>query len=209
MLGAPSPALLHATRGGSLRHTARLHRAAPALSCRRAALRIASAATAEAMALRTYHLDALSAADVKALLARPRVDFSAILETVRACRRLPHRQHSAPPADGSLARLQVRPIVEAVRERGDAAVSEYTARFDGVTLPAHVLCVAVRQPGPLPRRGSASSAAVQTGAHAPARAPRAGHGGAGVGTRGQGCLRHRVQQHLRLPRGAAQGAAGG
>jgi hypothetical protein len=102
MLGAPSPALLHATRGGSLRHTARLHRAAPALSCRRAALRIASAATAEAMALRTYHLDALSAADVKALLARPRVDFSAILETVRACRRLPHRQHSAPQLTGRL-----------------------------------------------------------------------------------------------------------
>ena len=30
----------------------------------------------------------------------------------------------------------VRPIVEDVRERGDAALLEYTARFDGVHLSA-------------------------------------------------------------------------
>jgi histidinol dehydrogenase len=54
---------------------------------------------------------------------------------------------------------QVRPIVEAVRDRGDAAVSEYTARFDSVSLPAHVLRVAVRAPGTPLRRGCAEAAA--------------------------------------------------
>jgi len=50
------------------------------LHCR---LRVACAAAPPAMALRTYHLDKLSPAESKALLARPRVDFSAILETAR------------------------------------------------------------------------------------------------------------------------------
>ena len=38
--------------------------------------------------------------------------------------------------------------MEAVRERGDAAVAEYTARFDGVKLDKLVLRVAVRRPAP-------------------------------------------------------------
>ena len=56
--------------------------------------------------------------------------------------RAPHRALTL------LAARQVRPIVEAVRTRGDAAVAEFTARFDGVTLPAHVVRVAVRPPSP-------------------------------------------------------------
>jgi len=39
---------------------------------------------------------------------------------------------------------QVRPIVEAVRARGDAAVGEFTARFDGVQLAQNVHRVTVR-----------------------------------------------------------------
>ncbi len=38
--------------------------------------------------------------------------------------------------------------MEAVRERGDAAVAEYTEKFDGVKLDKLVLRVAVRRPAP-------------------------------------------------------------
>jgi hypothetical protein len=62
-------------------------RLARAPACRGAALRVRAAAAAEAMSLRTYELDKLTAAEAKALLARPRVDFTAILDTVRAARR--------------------------------------------------------------------------------------------------------------------------
>eukprot|EP00898_Chlorokybus_atmophyticus_P005784 jgi/Chlat1/6206/Chrsp44S00448 len=57
--------------------------------------------------LRTYTIQDLNTRDRTALMARPRIDFAAIFD-------------------------QVRPIVESVRERGDAAVLEYTERFDGV-----------------------------------------------------------------------------
>ena len=97
------------------------------------------------MALRTYQLDKLSAAEAKALLARPRVDLSTILETARAMR----AASRPPPALTRAAPRQVRPIVDAVRDRGDAAVAEYTARFDGVKLDKHVLSVAVRTQAPV------------------------------------------------------------
>jgi len=51
----------------------------------------------------------LDAAQRAAVLKRPRKDFGSILSTVA-------------------------PIVEAVEERGDAAVIEYTEKFDGVLL---------------------------------------------------------------------------
>jgi hypothetical protein len=54
-----------------------------AVQCRRS-LRV-SCGVAAAMALRTYQLDKLSAQEAKALLARPRVDLSTILETARPC----------------------------------------------------------------------------------------------------------------------------
>lgn len=54
---------------------------------------------------------ALSAGELKALTARPRVDFGEILEGVR-------------------------PIVEAVARDGDAGVREFTKRFDRCELPA-------------------------------------------------------------------------
>ena len=126
------------------------------------------------MALRTYHLDKLSAAESKALLARPRVDFSAILETVRAA-----HPHAAPRAPAlTRPRRQVRPIVEAVRDRGDAAVAEYTSRFDGVALSKHVLNVAVRR----------ALASVRHG-HALTRSDAcAGAARAGSGAGDQGCV---------------------
>ena len=79
--------------------------------------------------IRTYTLSELTAAEVKALMARPRVDFSSIVDTVR-------------------------PIVDAVRDRGDAALSEFTARFDGVNSAQTVVRVAVRARvhGPPPPR---------------------------------------------------------
>lgn len=77
--------------------------------------------------IRTYTLSELTAAEVKALMARPRVDFSSIVDTVR-------------------------PIVDAVRDRGDAALSEFTARFDGVNSAQTVVRVAVRARAPLSPR---------------------------------------------------------
>jgi len=55
--------------------------------------------------MRSYQLKDLSDSEIKELLQRPRIDFTSIFDAVR-------------------------PIVEAVQERGDAAVLEYTERFD-------------------------------------------------------------------------------
>ncbi|PIA49542.1 hypothetical protein AQUCO_01300383v1 [Aquilegia coerulea] len=59
--------------------------------------------------MKSYKLSELTSTEVNSLKARPRIDFSSIFSTVH-------------------------PIVEDVRSRGDAAVIEYTARFDKVTL---------------------------------------------------------------------------
>lgn len=68
--------------------------------------------------LKTYNYDALSPAEVKALLQRPRIDFSSILSTVG-------------------------PIVEAVRAEGDEAVKRFTAKFDRVDLTT--VCVPINE----------------------------------------------------------------
>ncbi|KAH8953794.1 hypothetical protein BDL97_08G045200 [Sphagnum fallax] len=59
--------------------------------------------------MKIYKLSELNADQVQDLRNRPRIDFSSIFETVA-------------------------PIVENVQKRGDAAVREYTKRFDGVDL---------------------------------------------------------------------------
>ena len=66
-------------------------------------------AGAGAGALRSVRRADLSAEELRGLMARPRIDFTAILDTVK-------------------------PIVDAVGAEGDAAVLEYTARFDRVEL---------------------------------------------------------------------------
>ncbi|KAI3980304.1 hypothetical protein MKX01_001375 [Papaver californicum] len=60
-------------------------------------------------AMKSYRLSELSKTEVDSLKARPRIDFSSIFSTVQ-------------------------PIVDDVRNRGDAAVTDYTARFDKVSL---------------------------------------------------------------------------
>ncbi|XP_050228850.1 histidinol dehydrogenase, chloroplastic [Mercurialis annua] len=60
-------------------------------------------------AMKSYRLSELTRKEVDGLKARPRIDFSSIFSTVN-------------------------PIVDAVRSRGDAAVKEYTTRFDKVKL---------------------------------------------------------------------------
>ena len=67
-----------------------------------------------------------------------------------------HRLLPRAGLDVSTATEQVRPTVEAVRERGAAAVIEATARFDGVTLrqlrvPAEALAIAAHQLDPAVR----------------------------------------------------------
>ncbi|XP_027107342.1 histidinol dehydrogenase, chloroplastic isoform X2 [Coffea arabica] len=59
--------------------------------------------------MRSYRLSDLNQSEVDNLKARPRIDFSSIFSVVQ-------------------------PIVDDVRGRGDAAVKEYTARFDKVEL---------------------------------------------------------------------------
>ncbi|GAB2210544.1 hypothetical protein Drorol1_Dr00015812 [Drosera rotundifolia] len=60
-------------------------------------------------AMKSYRLSELSVEEVDRLKARPRIDFSSIFSVVQ-------------------------PIVDDVHGRGDAAVKEYTARFDKVEL---------------------------------------------------------------------------
>ncbi|KAG2425997.1 hypothetical protein HXX76_013368 [Chlamydomonas incerta] len=67
--------------------------------------------------LRTYQYSKLNPAELKQVLARPRIDFTSILNTVS-------------------------PIVENVRTNGDAAVREYTAKFDRVNL--ETVCVPIQ-----------------------------------------------------------------
>ncbi|XP_020253015.1 histidinol dehydrogenase, chloroplastic-like [Asparagus officinalis] len=60
-------------------------------------------------AMKSYKLSELTYAEVNSLKARPRIDFTSIFSVVQ-------------------------PIVDDVQSRGDAAVVEYTSRFDKVTL---------------------------------------------------------------------------
>uniref|UniRef100_A0A453BXB6 Histidinol dehydrogenase n=1 Tax=Aegilops tauschii subsp. strangulata TaxID=200361 RepID=A0A453BXB6_AEGTS len=66
--------------------------------------------------MKSYRLSDLSDAEVSGLKARPRIDFTSIFSTVN-------------------------PIVEDVRVRGDAAVKDYTEKFDKVTLDNAVVRV--------------------------------------------------------------------
>ncbi|TKY59607.1 Histidinol dehydrogenase [Spatholobus suberectus] len=59
--------------------------------------------------MKSYRLSELSDAEVRSLIARPRIDFSSVFALVN-------------------------PIVDHVRQRGDAAVKEYTLRFDKAEL---------------------------------------------------------------------------
>ncbi|XP_047066866.1 histidinol dehydrogenase, chloroplastic isoform X2 [Lolium rigidum] len=67
-------------------------------------------------AMKSYRLSDLSDAEVSGLRARPRIDFTSIFSTVN-------------------------PIVEDVRVRGDAAVKDYTEKFDKVLLDNAVVRV--------------------------------------------------------------------
>ncbi|KAI8469321.1 MAG: histidinol dehydrogenase [Monoraphidium minutum] len=69
----------------------------------------ASAVAGGVNALKTVCAENLSPQEIARLLARPRIDFSSILKTVE-------------------------PIVSEVREKGDAAVKAFTAKFDRVEL---------------------------------------------------------------------------
>ncbi|EXB75154.1 Histidinol dehydrogenase [Morus notabilis] len=67
-------------------------------------------------AMKSYKLSELSTSEVESLKTRPRIDFSSIFTTVN-------------------------PIVDHVRRRGDAAVKEYTLKFDKVELDRTVVSV--------------------------------------------------------------------
>ena len=76
----------------------------------------ATSASLESFAMKTYVERELDARGRVEVMKRPRVDFTQILDIVR-------------------------PIVDAVSARGDAAVREYTEKFDGVTLDATTVCL--------------------------------------------------------------------
>ncbi|CAL5225499.1 g8327 [Coccomyxa viridis] len=76
-----------------------------------------STLTAERVAaLKVYEAAKLSTKELLSLTARPRIDFTSILQTVQ-------------------------PIVDDVRQKGDAAVKSYTKRFDKVDLD--IVCVPI------------------------------------------------------------------
>ncbi|KAG9450615.1 hypothetical protein H6P81_010580 [Aristolochia fimbriata] len=66
--------------------------------------------------MKSYRISELNQVEIDGLKARPRIDFSSIFNVVN-------------------------PIVEDVRNRGDAAVKEYTARFDKIALDETVVQV--------------------------------------------------------------------
>ncbi|KAJ4842061.1 hypothetical protein Tsubulata_044122 [Turnera subulata] len=68
--------------------------------------------------MKSYRLSQLTDTELQTLKARPRIDFSSIFSTV------------------------VNPIIDDVRSRGDAAVKDYTAKFDKVNLDTIVESVA-------------------------------------------------------------------
>lgn len=74
------------------------------------------ARVALAEGLRVYDMEQMTPSELKAVMARPRIDFTSILNTVS-------------------------PIVESVRTGGDAAVKEFTAKFDRVALDS--VCVRI------------------------------------------------------------------
>lgn len=108
---------------------------------------VTKAVTAEKISsLKTYKASELSTADLLALTARPRIDFTSILHTVRYQDLLDNACLDAFPLDfthcfSSVTFHQVAPIVDDVRRRGDAAVKGYTSRFDRVELSS--VCVPI------------------------------------------------------------------
>ncbi|MEW5320235.1 MAG: hypothetical protein WDW38_011323 [Sanguina aurantia] len=78
-------------------------------------LHVSAVASLDRM-LRTHQADQLDPSQLRALMARPRIDTSSIFKTVT-------------------------PIIEKVRTEGDAAVREYTAQFDRVQLQS--VCVRI------------------------------------------------------------------
>ncbi|KAI8546070.1 hypothetical protein RHMOL_Rhmol07G0087600 [Rhododendron molle] len=77
------------------------------IQCRVSYLRAGSSHTAIKCSMKSYKLSELTQAQVNSLKARPRIDFSSIFNLVN-------------------------PIVDDVRCRGDAAVKDYTTKFDKV-----------------------------------------------------------------------------
>ena len=81
--------------------------------------------------LRTFDSKSLDKAQLSNILTRPRIDFDSILHTVNACSNC--RRSRKFPSDMS-STSQVQPIVQAVKERGDQAVRQFTEKFDRVQL---------------------------------------------------------------------------
>lgn len=79
------------------------------IQCRVSYSRAGSSHTAIKCSMKSYKLSELTQAQVNSLKARPRIDFSSIFNLVN-------------------------PIVDDVRSRGDAAVKDYTTKFDKVEL---------------------------------------------------------------------------
>lgn len=94
----------------------------PSLICRvnRLNIRASSGTRSELLAatrMKTYRLADLHSTEIHNLKSRPRIDFSSMFGVVG-------------------------PIIEDVRKRGDAAIIDYTTKFDGVNLDKVVECVA-------------------------------------------------------------------
>ena len=99
---------------------------------------------AAAPQLRIFQGHDLKGKDLQHVMARPRIDFESILHTVcRNCKLVDVIPLCSTPFLNSQMSVQVQPIVQAVKDQGDAAVKQYTEKFDRVQLDTVCLPIEV------------------------------------------------------------------
>jgi len=94
--------------------------------------------------LRIFHGQDLKGKDLQHVMARPRIDFESILRTVcKNCEFVGVIPVCPSAYFNSQMSVQVQPIVQAVKDQGDAAVKQYTEKFDRVQLDTVCLPIEV------------------------------------------------------------------
>ncbi len=105
---------------------------------------VAQQTAAASPQLRIFHGHDLKGKDLQHVMARPRIDFESILHTVCNHCKLVDVVTLCSSADlNSQMSVQVQPIVQAVKDQGDAAVKQYTEKFDRVQLDTVCLPIEV------------------------------------------------------------------
>lgn len=106
-------------------------------------------AAPQSSAMRVYQAASMDDNQLEEFTARPRIDFSSILSTVGQRHSLTSVAALPTVSSRRVFTVQVTPIVEDVRARGDEAVKQYTAKFDCVELDNVCVPIEVRLGGSL------------------------------------------------------------